>query len=72
MKTTDRLLQQWRIAKIRPYVKPGASVLDIGCADGALLRCVPNLGGYVGLDPARDASQALPHGALIKGYFPAD
>ena len=72
MKTVDRLLQQWRIAKIRPYLKPGASVLDIGCADGALLRAAPRLGGYVGLDPARDGSQAVPRGALIKGYFPAD
>jgi 2-polyprenyl-3-methyl-5-hydroxy-6-metoxy-1,4-benzoquinol methylase len=72
MKTIDRWLQQWRIAKIRPYLKPGASVLDIGCADGALLRSVPNLGCYVGLDPARDASRTLPGGALIKGFFPAD
>lgn len=73
MKAVDRWLQQWRIAKIRPYLAPGARVLDIGCADGALARAVGDLGAYVGLDPGLDASRTLGGGAqLIKGCFPAD
>ena len=72
MKTVDRWLQQWRIAKIRPYLTPGARVLDIGCADGALARAVPELSDYVGLDPGLDASRSVPRGMLIKGCFPAD
>ena len=73
MKAVDRWLQQWRIAKIRPYLAPGDRVLDIGCADGALARTVGDLGDYVGLDPGIDASRTLPGGGqLIKGCFPAD
>ena len=71
MKAVDRWLQQWRIAKIRPYLAPGARVLDIGCADGALARLVPGL-DYLGLDPGLDASCNVPSGRLVKGCFPAD
>jgi 2-polyprenyl-3-methyl-5-hydroxy-6-metoxy-1,4-benzoquinol methylase len=49
----DRLLQRWRIRKALPWITPGSRVLDVGCADGALVR----LGGgriesAVGIDPA--------------------
>jgi SAM-dependent methyltransferase len=71
MKAVDRWLQQWRIAKIKPYLAPGARVLDIGCADGALARLVPGL-DYLGIDPGLDASRSTPSGRLIKGCFPAD
>lgn len=71
MKAVDRWLQQWRIAKIRPYLAPGARVLDIGCADGALARLVPGL-DYLGIDPGLGASRTAPFGRLIKGCFPAD
>lgn len=71
MKAVDRWLQQWRIAKIRPYLVPGARVLDIGCADGALARLVPGL-NYIGLDPGLEASYAFECGMLIKGRFPND
>jgi SAM-dependent methyltransferase len=36
MKAADRLLQQWRVRRALPWVRPGAHVLDVGCADGAL------------------------------------
>lgn len=72
MKTVDRWLQQWRIAKIKPYLPAGARVLDIGCADGALARSVAQLGDYVGLDPGIEASRPLPRGSMIKGCFPGD
>jgi SAM-dependent methyltransferase len=72
MKAVDRWLQQWRIAKVRPYLAPGARVLDIGCAEGALARAVPELGRYVGLDPGLDATREIPQGVLVRGRFPDD
>lgn len=72
MKTLDRLLQRWRIARVRPYLKRGFSVLDIGCADGALSRFVPGLGGYLGIDPGIERSRTIAGGCLIKGRFPDD
>lgn len=70
MQTVDRLLQRWRIAKIRSYLKPGARVLDIGCADGALASLVPDLGAYLGVDPGIEASAPNPNCRRIKGRFP--
>jgi SAM-dependent methyltransferase len=72
MTSVDRLLQWWRIAQIRPYLKRGSRVLDIGCADGALARFVTTLGGYLGIDPGIESSRATSGGRLIKGLFPDD
>ncbi|HUY36947.1 MAG TPA: class I SAM-dependent methyltransferase [Pirellulales bacterium] len=72
MKPLDRLLQSWRIAKILPFLNSGARVLDIGCADGALLRQAPALGEYVGVDPAIERTRHSDGGTLIKGTFPDD
>jgi len=72
MKALDRLLQSWRIAKIRPFLNSGARVLDIGCADGALQRQAPVLGEYIGIDPAIDRTLHTDGGTLIKGTFPDD
>jgi 2-polyprenyl-3-methyl-5-hydroxy-6-metoxy-1,4-benzoquinol methylase len=72
VKPLDRLLQCWRIAKIRPFLKPGARVLDVGCADGALGRQVHSLGEYVGVDPAIERTLHTDGGTLIKGTFPED
>jgi cyclopropane fatty-acyl-phospholipid synthase-like methyltransferase len=69
MKATDRLLQRWRIAKARRYLRPGMRVLDIGCADGAMFRLVPGLEGGVGVDP--DAvPDRIGSNQLVPGLFP--
>jgi len=71
MKRLDRFLQRWRIAKTRPYIVPGARVLDIGCADGELFRLVPGIGEGVGIDPdLPESAPKFPHAVLIKGLFP--
>lgn len=73
MKAFDRFLQRWRIDKAAPYVKPGARVLDVGCADGALFeRLGSRLGGGVGIDP--DLPAPVQRGAfrLVPGHFPDD
>lgn len=70
MKALDRLLQRWRIAKVRPYIPKGARVLDIGCGDGALFR---QLSGWIregiGLDPTLTAVVQAGDYCLIPGRF---
>lgn len=67
----DRLLQYWRIAKVRPYLGKGARVLDIGCADGALFRQLQrHIGSGVGADFALAKSTGNERFQLIAGYLP--
>jgi SAM-dependent methyltransferase len=73
MKLADRLLQRWRIRKIRPYLKPGARVLDIGSVDGVLFSQVPNLSpGCFGIDPTLAAKVETDQFILLPGFFPKD
>jgi 2-polyprenyl-3-methyl-5-hydroxy-6-metoxy-1,4-benzoquinol methylase len=72
VKSLDRFLQRWRIRVARPFVPPGARVLDIGCADAALLRHVPHIGEYVGIDPDLDHTSHNGRVALVHGRFPGD
>ncbi len=72
MKALDRFLQNWRIDRVRPYLRPGGRVLDIGCADGALFRRQPDLGAYIGMDPALAQPLDAPPCRLIRGVFPDD
>jgi SAM-dependent methyltransferase len=52
MRIADRLLQAWRAWKARPWVRPGARVLDIGCHQGEFLRGLGDrIGPSIGLDP---------------------
>jgi SAM-dependent methyltransferase len=71
MKATDRLLQRWRIRKVRPYLRPAARVLDIGCADGAFFRLNRDLNDGVGIDPDLAAPEQVGTNRLIPGLFPA-
>jgi 2-polyprenyl-3-methyl-5-hydroxy-6-metoxy-1,4-benzoquinol methylase len=73
MKFFDRVLQRMRIAKARPYIAPGARVLDIGSVDGALFE---QLGARVrtgmGIDPTLPEDRRLGETRLIAGLFPQD
>ena len=49
------MLQRWRIRKALPWIRPGSRVLDVGCADGALVRLAGSrITTAVGIDPAAD------------------
>jgi 2-polyprenyl-3-methyl-5-hydroxy-6-metoxy-1,4-benzoquinol methylase len=73
VKFTDRFLQNWRIAKVRRYISPGAKILDIGSADGALFRRLgPVAGaGSMGVDPTLKEPLMVNNFVLQAGYFPA-
>ena len=72
MKFTDRLLQRWRIAKVASEIRPGARVLDIGSADGALFTALgPRIGpGSLGVDPTLRRLHVVNGCRLIPGGFP--
>ncbi len=73
MKTLDRILQHWRIAKARPYILPGTRLLDIGCADGALFEQLKSrIRDSIGIDPDLPGSSNKNHYKLIAGWFPQD
>jgi SAM-dependent methyltransferase len=69
----DRLLQAWRIARARRYIPYGASVLDIGCADGALFKALGSRLKYgIGIDPMLSRMVETERYCLISGTFPED
>lgn len=70
MKFTDRLLQNWRIAKVRPYITPNSRILDIGSADGVLFQEL-GLSG-MGIDPRVKTGATVNGVPLIAGFFPKD
>jgi len=73
MKLADRILQRWRIRKIRPCLKPGARVLDIGSADGVLFSQIPQLAkNCLGIDPTLPKKIETDKFTLLPGFFPKD
>jgi 2-polyprenyl-3-methyl-5-hydroxy-6-metoxy-1,4-benzoquinol methylase len=73
MKSIDRLLQRWRISEARKFIDPGARILDIGSADGALFRQLKISGAQgMGIDPALKSDANVDGVPLIAGFFPKD
>jgi 2-polyprenyl-3-methyl-5-hydroxy-6-metoxy-1,4-benzoquinol methylase len=73
MKPLDRLFHWLRAREVRPYIRQGARVLDIGCGDGLFLAQLGNrIQDSIGIDP--DISAAVARGAyrLIAGRVPGD
>ncbi len=71
MKWLDYRLQHERTRRVLPYVVPGARVLDIACADGALFRlldCRANGGVGIDLDPVPPSTAKFTY---IQGAFPS-
>lgn len=69
----DHYLQRRRIAQTRPFLQPGARVLDIGSADGALFRTFDFLGeGGLGIDPTLRQVADGGKFRLMPGFFPQD
>ena len=65
----DRLLQRWRISKIKSFLEPGDKVLDIGCSDGILFRLIQGIHG-VGVDPMLKKKSDIDKVELIEGSYP--
>lgn len=78
MTPLDRLIQSIRVRVAAPHVPRGARVLDVGCADGHLLRRLgPQAHDSVGIDPdapagADTATNSMRPYRLIRGRFPDD
>lgn len=71
MTPVDNALQRWRITKAAQHIAPGARVLDIGSADGALFKRLGNkLRSGLGVDPDLPADQDLGRCQLKAGFFP--
>lgn len=71
MKPLDRLLQRWRARVAGACVPPGARLLDVGCADGVLLRRLsPTLQRALGVDP--EATPAQGRVEILRGTFPGE
>jgi 2-polyprenyl-3-methyl-5-hydroxy-6-metoxy-1,4-benzoquinol methylase len=69
--TLDRIIQRWRIQVARKYIPRDATVLDIGSADGELLRLLGRASN-VGIDPLVGKPGRHSFGLLIRGDFPND
>ncbi len=71
MKSFDYYLQKQRIAAVRPWIVPGATVLDIGSADGALFEALgSHIARGIGIDPDVPAEMTIGRYTLMPGMVP--
>ncbi len=66
----DRILQSIRIKKAGSYISQGDAVLDIGCANGELFKCIEGISFGVGVDPDLQNDIERDNYILLKGFFP--
>jgi len=70
VRRADVWLQDWRAAKVRPWVPIGARVLDIGCHQGQFLQSLGDrIGPSVGIDPLAEPRTTSRY-RVIRGTFP--
>jgi 23S rRNA U2552 (ribose-2'-O)-methylase RlmE/FtsJ len=51
VKALDRELQRQRIRRALPFIRPGSSVIDVGCHEGAFLGAARNrVSSGIGVD----------------------
>jgi SAM-dependent methyltransferase len=71
MRALDRMLQQWRMEKVRPYLVRDSRVLDVGCSDDVLFqKYEPFIKELVGVDPKLPTSCEKNRCRFIAGGFP--
>jgi len=75
MRCIDRLLQNWRARMARPWIAPGAKVIDIGCHQGEFLGSLgDHIGPSVGFDPcarsrATERFRLIPEALSVPSAF---
>ena len=71
VKSLDRYLQSRRIGLVKPFLKAECTVIDIGCADGAMFQQLSGAYGYgYGVDTDLAAPFESDRYALYPGRFP--
>ncbi|MFO1540770.1 MAG: methyltransferase domain-containing protein [Chloroflexota bacterium] len=72
MTPLDHYLRRVRIARVRPHLRRGDVVLDVGSDDGSLFRALADtLGsGSIGIEPTLAAPVSAPGYTLLPGLFP--
>jgi SAM-dependent methyltransferase len=71
MKSMDRCLRDARIARAKPWVDAGTTVLDVGCGDGEMFRqWRGHIARGVGIEPTLDQKVTESDYELLPGHFP--
>jgi SAM-dependent methyltransferase len=71
VKTVDRLIQAWRMAKACRHVPPSARVIDVGAHEGELFEKLGHrLKEGFGIEPLAKAPLIRGRYCILGGYFP--